>query len=46
VQILSVRELLEEGKKPELPPFVLPTYQQAQRMAGKSADEQQELFGT
>ena len=26
LQVLSIRELLEEGKKPSLPPFVLPTY--------------------
>jgi hypothetical protein len=44
IQILSIRDLLEEAKKPSLPPFVLPTYQQAERV--KRADNsQQELFG-
>jgi hypothetical protein len=42
VQILSIRELLEEGKKPQLPPFVMPSYQQAQRVQGKA--DQAELF--
>ena len=36
IQILSIRELLEEGKKPQLPPFVMPTYQQAQKLQAKS----------
>ena len=31
LQIVSIRELLEEGRKPALPPLVLPAYQQAQR---------------
>jgi site-specific DNA-methyltransferase (adenine-specific) len=43
IQILTIKELLEEGKKPELPPFVMPTYQQAQRVS-ESAGEQRELF--
>jgi site-specific DNA-methyltransferase (adenine-specific) len=44
LQILSVRQLLEEGSKPNLPPFVLPTYQQAERLRSQAA-EQTELFG-
>jgi DNA modification methylase len=45
IQILSIRELLEEGKKPQLPPFVMPTYQEAERIPTKQAAEQAELFG-
>jgi len=44
IQILSIRELLEGAKKPSLPPFVLPTYQQAERVKKVDAS-QQELFG-
>jgi site-specific DNA-methyltransferase (adenine-specific) len=44
VQVLSISELLEKGKKPELPPFVLPTYQQAERVKAP-APGQEELFG-
>lgn len=44
VQILTIRELLEEGHKPSLPPLVLPAYQQAQPI--KKAAEQAELFGS
>ncbi|MGH2967079.1 MAG: DNA methyltransferase [Solirubrobacterales bacterium] len=45
LQILSIRQLLEEGKKPLLPPFVLSTYQEAERIVAKQAAEQAELFG-
>jgi site-specific DNA-methyltransferase (adenine-specific) len=45
LQLLSIRELLEDGAKPKLPPFILPTYQQAQRVRAKAA-EQGELFGS
>ncbi len=31
IQIVSIRELLEEGRKPDLPPLVLPAYQRAER---------------
>ena len=44
IQILTVRELLEEHRKPDLPVLVLPAYQQAERVAKKAA-EQGELFG-
>lgn len=40
IQILSIKDLLEDGRKPNLPPFVLPTYQQAQRV--KQVDNRQE----
>ena len=43
IQIISIRELLEEGKKPGLPLLVMPAYQQAQPV--KKAAEQSELFG-
>ncbi len=32
IQIVSIRELLEEGRKPALPPLVLPSFQQAERV--------------
>jgi site-specific DNA-methyltransferase (adenine-specific) len=44
VQILTIRELLEEHRRPDLPVLVLPAYQQAERVAKKAA-EQGELFG-
>jgi site-specific DNA-methyltransferase (adenine-specific) len=44
VQIITIRELLEEGRKPDLPLLVLPAYQQAQRLQKRPA-EQGELFG-
>jgi site-specific DNA-methyltransferase (adenine-specific) len=44
LQILSIRELLEEGRKAMLPLLVLPTYQPAAKVTKKAA-EQQELFG-
>jgi site-specific DNA-methyltransferase (adenine-specific) len=44
VQILSIRELLEEGRKPQLPLLILPTYQRAERVRAKAAD-QAEMFG-
>jgi len=46
IQILTIRELLEEGKKPMLPLLILSPYQQAERIADKKAAEQQELFGS
>jgi len=36
IQILTIRELLEEGRKPTLPPLVLPSYQQAQRARSRA----------
>jgi site-specific DNA-methyltransferase (adenine-specific) len=45
IQILTIRELLDEHKKPMLPLLILPTYQQAERIPAKKAAEQKELFG-
>ena len=45
IQILTIRELLEEHKKPMLPLLILSPYQQAGRIATKKAAEQQEMFG-
>jgi DNA modification methylase len=44
IQILTVRELLEEHKKPELPLLLLPTYQQAEKVEPESPG-QEKLFG-
>jgi len=44
IQLLSIRELLEEHRKPNLPPFVLPSFQQAERLR-RSEEEQQRMFG-
>lgn len=35
LQILSIRELLEEHRKPALPPLVLPTFQPAERVKAR-----------
>ena len=45
LQILSIRQLLEEHTKPMLPMLLMPTYQQAERIPAKQAAEQKELFG-
>jgi site-specific DNA-methyltransferase (adenine-specific) len=45
VQILTIRELLEEHRKPELSLLVLPAYQRAEKVEKKAA-EQAELFGS
>jgi Restriction endonuclease len=42
VQILTIRELLEEGRKPQMPLLVMPAYQQAQPI--KKAAEQAARF--
>jgi site-specific DNA-methyltransferase (adenine-specific) len=45
VQILSIKDLLELGKKPDLPLFVMPAFQKAAKVKA-SSDEQQKLgFG-
>ncbi len=41
IQILTIADLLS-GKKPQLPPFVMPTYQQAPKLVAKA--DQQGLF--
>lgn len=43
IQIITIRELLEEHRKPELPLLVLPTFQQAERI--QQSPGQAELFG-
>jgi len=43
IQILTIRELLDTQRRPDLPLLVLPAYQQAERVAKKAA-EQGELF--
>jgi hypothetical protein len=45
VQIFTIRDLLEEHRKPDLPLLVLPTYQKAERVRAKAA-EQAEMFGS
>jgi site-specific DNA-methyltransferase (adenine-specific) len=45
IQILTIRELLDENRQPDLPVLVLPAFQQAQRVERKAA-EQGELFGS
>jgi len=44
IQILTIRELLDEHRMPDLPLLVLPAFQQAERVTKKAA-EQGELFG-
>ena len=44
IQILSIRELLEEHRGPDLPTFVHAPYQQAERVLPTAA-EQVSLFG-
>ncbi len=39
IQIVSIRELLEEGRKPALPPLVLPTFQQAERVRERGGEQ-------
>lgn len=46
VQILTIRELLEEHRKPELPLLLLPACQKAERVEEEKATEQQEMFGS
>jgi DNA modification methylase len=45
IQILTIRELLEEHRKPDLPAFVHAPYQRAERVDAQMAAEQGELFG-
>jgi DNA modification methylase len=45
IQILSIKDVLEDRRKPELPLLVLPAYQQAERVRAKAA-EQAEMFGS
>ena len=43
LQLLTIRDLLEEHKKPDLPLFIMPAYQKAQKVKGESGVEQQDL---
>ncbi|MDZ4180412.1 MAG: DNA methyltransferase [Coriobacteriia bacterium] len=45
IQIISIRELLEEGKHPDLPAFVHQPYQRAEKVQLPNAAEQRALFG-
>ncbi|MGD0863752.1 MAG: DNA methyltransferase [Candidatus Limnocylindrales bacterium] len=44
IQIITIRELLEEHRHPELPVLVLPAYQQAEKVE-KASPGQREMFG-
>jgi hypothetical protein len=44
VQIITIRDLLEEHRKPELPLLVLPSYQQAEKVVVDPG--QQGMFGS
>jgi hypothetical protein len=46
IQILVIRQLLEEHAKPMLPLLNLSTYQQTDGIPRKGAAEQQEIFGS
>jgi len=46
IQMLSIRELLEEQRKPDLPPFVLPSFEQAQRVQEAPPADQRKLFAS
>jgi hypothetical protein len=43
IQILSIRELLEDGRQAALPPLVGSTYQKAERVR-EQGGEQERLF--
>lgn len=45
IQLLSIRELLEERRRPDLPPFVLSSYAKAEKIKADDGTEQQALFG-
>ena len=44
IQILTIGQLLG-GIKPQLPPFVMPTYPQAERVEASAGDQQDFLRG-
>jgi DNA modification methylase len=43
IQLLSIRELLDEHRKPDLPPWKIATYQQAEKVDSLAA-QQGKLF--
>ena len=45
IQIFTIHELLEEHRKPDLPPFVHSPYQRAEKVELPTAAEQTSLFG-
>ena len=45
LQILSIRELLEEHKKPDLPLFVMAPFQKATKVKGDQGDQQKLALG-
>ena len=45
LQILSIQELLEEHKKPDLPLFVMPAFQKATKVKGDQGDQQKLALG-
>lgn len=45
VQILTIRELLEDGRRPDLPAFKHEPYKRADKVELPNAAEQQNLFG-
>jgi len=45
IQLLTIRELLEDGKRPDLPAFVHQPYQRAEKVQLPNAAEQGSLFG-
>ena len=44
LQILTIRELLKQGRRPNLPPFVMPTYPLASRVPVAVGAEQQSFL--
>ena len=45
IQIITIRELLEDGKRPDLPAFVHQPYKRAEKVQLPNAAEQGALFG-
>lgn len=43
VQLLSINDLVEDGKKPDLPLFVMPAFAKAAKVKADDGSEQQEL---
>jgi hypothetical protein len=39
IQILTIKDLLEGHRKPALPPFVMPTYEQAKRIDPEGGEQ-------
>lgn len=41
IQLLSIHDLLAEGKRPDLPLFVMPAFQRATKIQPKQGDQQE-----